>query len=248
MTKEINARLLTRMDTAAAWAISNPLLLRGEQGIESDTRFSKYGNGTHRWNDLPYARAQGGAIATTAEPSAASTNDEVTAASTLWNMLGQNRQSLDTESKQIIPAINEAYNRLGDFDWAGEDFYSEGTFALQLRAGDTAVVPITIQQNTYTRTGNRVVLNGSVTVTRGNMPDGVLQLRGLPFPPLIRPSELPVGNANFQADPLNIFTMFGYWSGPFFTFRRAWDGDMWLHGLPTTASRIHFTCNYQVAR
>ena len=39
---------------AEAWARNNPLLQAGEPGYELDTRKLKIGNGTSKWNDLPY--------------------------------------------------------------------------------------------------------------------------------------------------------------------------------------------------
>jgi hypothetical protein len=43
-----------RVNTRAAWAASNPLLLAGEFGQESDTGSIKIGNGVQRWNQLAY--------------------------------------------------------------------------------------------------------------------------------------------------------------------------------------------------
>ncbi len=39
---------------AARWASENPVLSVGELGFEDDTGLAKFGNGTSRWNDLPY--------------------------------------------------------------------------------------------------------------------------------------------------------------------------------------------------
>ena len=44
-----------RNDTKANWTAANPVLLRGEMGVESDTRKFKFGDGTSRWADLEYA-------------------------------------------------------------------------------------------------------------------------------------------------------------------------------------------------
>lgn len=41
--------------TAAQWSIANPVLLRGETGVESDTRKFKFGDGVNHWNKLEYA-------------------------------------------------------------------------------------------------------------------------------------------------------------------------------------------------
>lgn len=38
----------------AMWAQQNPLLQRGEIGIEQDTKKLKIGDGVHRWNELDY--------------------------------------------------------------------------------------------------------------------------------------------------------------------------------------------------
>ena len=43
-----------RVNTRAAWSTSNPLLLAGELGQESDTGNIKIGNGIQRWNQLAY--------------------------------------------------------------------------------------------------------------------------------------------------------------------------------------------------
>lgn len=43
-----------RVNTRAAWTASNPLLLAGEFGQESDTGSIKIGNGIQRWNQLAY--------------------------------------------------------------------------------------------------------------------------------------------------------------------------------------------------
>ena len=43
--------------TAAKWTAANPLLQRGELGIETDTRKIKVGDGITYWNDLEYAKA-----------------------------------------------------------------------------------------------------------------------------------------------------------------------------------------------
>lgn len=44
-----------RRGTAAEWYSVNPVLAQGELLLELDTGRLKIGNGTGRWNDLPYA-------------------------------------------------------------------------------------------------------------------------------------------------------------------------------------------------
>ncbi len=40
--------------TYKAWKASNPILMKGEPGFESDTEKLKIGDGETRWNNLPY--------------------------------------------------------------------------------------------------------------------------------------------------------------------------------------------------
>lgn len=53
-------RIQIRRDTASRWAASNPVLLQGEQGYETDTFKMKIGNGVDPYNDLPYWYNGGG--------------------------------------------------------------------------------------------------------------------------------------------------------------------------------------------
>lgn len=47
-------RFLIRNGSAAQWTATNPILLEGEMGIETDTRKYKVGNGVSAWTALPY--------------------------------------------------------------------------------------------------------------------------------------------------------------------------------------------------
>ena len=53
----------------AMWEAQNPLLQRGEIGIEQDTHKFKVGDGTTKWNDLPYSSGSKGDPGTTFTPS-----------------------------------------------------------------------------------------------------------------------------------------------------------------------------------
>lgn len=44
-----------RNDTAAHWTEANPVLLKGEMGVEIDTRKFKFGDGVSHWAELEYA-------------------------------------------------------------------------------------------------------------------------------------------------------------------------------------------------
>lgn len=46
--------IITRNDTAANWSSTNPVLAKGEQGLETDTNKLKAGDGVTAWNSLNY--------------------------------------------------------------------------------------------------------------------------------------------------------------------------------------------------
>lgn len=53
--RTLNPRIQLRNGTAAQWTSKNPKLLKGEIGIEIDTKKFKIGDGTKLWSDLDYA-------------------------------------------------------------------------------------------------------------------------------------------------------------------------------------------------
>lgn len=50
----LNSKVQLRNDTSANWKSTNPILLKGEVGIEFDTEKIKIGDGTTAWNELEY--------------------------------------------------------------------------------------------------------------------------------------------------------------------------------------------------
>ena len=53
--RTLNIRIQLRNDTAENWTNANPVLLKGEMGVETDTGKTKIGNGTAHWEDLKYS-------------------------------------------------------------------------------------------------------------------------------------------------------------------------------------------------
>lgn len=51
----LNIRIQLRNDTAENWTAQNPILLKGEMGVEIDTGKTKIGNGTDNWKTLKYS-------------------------------------------------------------------------------------------------------------------------------------------------------------------------------------------------
>lgn len=72
----LESRIQIRNDIAANWVANNPVLLKGELGIENDTRKLKIGDGVTAWNSLKYASAHEVNVATT-NPTAADTNYDI---------------------------------------------------------------------------------------------------------------------------------------------------------------------------
>lgn len=53
--KILKGKFLPQYRTAAQWSAADTVLLRGEIGVESDTRKFKFGDGATAWNSLGYA-------------------------------------------------------------------------------------------------------------------------------------------------------------------------------------------------
>jgi hypothetical protein len=56
---EQTVRILHRYNESNYWYELNPILGKGEIGIESDTGLIKIGNGATNWNDLDYTTGDG---------------------------------------------------------------------------------------------------------------------------------------------------------------------------------------------
>lgn len=55
---QIKTRILLRNDVATAWSTANPVLMKGEIGIETDTNKFKIGDGVKHWIELSYVGTQ----------------------------------------------------------------------------------------------------------------------------------------------------------------------------------------------
>lgn len=55
-TKILDARFTVRNDSAEKWESSNPILLKGEIGLENDTNQFKFGDGVTPWNELKHVK------------------------------------------------------------------------------------------------------------------------------------------------------------------------------------------------
>ncbi len=75
----LNSKIQLRNDTAANWKAANPVLLKGELGIEIDTRKIKIGDGISTWVNLKYVSDD--LIVANNNPTASDTNHD---AGELW--------------------------------------------------------------------------------------------------------------------------------------------------------------------
>ncbi len=76
----LNSKIQLRNDTASNWVTANPVLLKGEIGVEIDTLKFKFGDGTTSWSSLEYASGSSVKISTT-NPTATDTDYDI---GTLW--------------------------------------------------------------------------------------------------------------------------------------------------------------------
>ena len=77
----------TRIDTSENWAAANPVLYKGERGIDSTEGKEKVGDGVTAWNDLPWFGDGGTAPAAEVwEPVFSKTFDADTTAKQQWNL------------------------------------------------------------------------------------------------------------------------------------------------------------------
>lgn len=75
----LNSKIQLRNDTAANWTTSNPILLKGEMGVEIDTGKFKIGDGATQWSGLSYISTQ--VNSATAAPTTTDLGYEI---GTLW--------------------------------------------------------------------------------------------------------------------------------------------------------------------
>jgi hypothetical protein len=62
MKNPLNIRIISRNDVSSNWEDINPILLKGEIGIEIDTNKIKIGDGVKTWTQLDYASGGGASL------------------------------------------------------------------------------------------------------------------------------------------------------------------------------------------
>lgn len=117
----LKTRLVLRNGTAAQWNEANPVLLKGEVGLENDTKRLKIGDGIAAWDELPYSDKE---MRDLIEEATSSMNESIAG---IRNMF-KDGATLD-EAKAALQALGENY----------KDVYSlASTLKSFLEATDTA--------------------------------------------------------------------------------------------------------------
>lgn len=160
----LTARIQIRNDTAANWTQQNPILLKGEIGIEIDSKKFKFGDGVSNWNDLQYASAQASVVMARAPLPTDSGYD----VGTIW---------VDTAASKVYIIVNNTSStavwqqmvtpdELSDLG-AGDMLKSQ--FANNPKAGsgyvNAAIIADTASATTGTLTVGSVKFNGSQNQT-----------------------------------------------------------------------------------
>lgn len=163
----LTARIQLKNDTAANWTSNNPVLLKGELGLEIDTLKFKFGDGVSTWSNLSYASQQS-AILNTASPQPTDYNYPV---GSIWINTGSNTAFLlynNTASaavwKQIITPDDLSDLGAGDMlkaQFANNEKAEQGYVNAAIMA-DTATLADSAEQLT---TGQTISVHGDATGT-----------------------------------------------------------------------------------
>jgi hypothetical protein len=112
-------QIQVRRDTAANWTSTNPVLAAGEIGLETNTRKTKFGDGTTAWTSLAYATS-GGITSSDTAPSSPSVGDQWFNSSTgktyvyydgYWIELDSNGTSAQSNGNAVINGAFEINQR-----------------------------------------------------------------------------------------------------------------------------------------
>lgn len=178
----LKTKILLRNDTKANWTSANPVLGKGEIGIETDTRLFKFGDGITNWNALKYADTEH-AVLKEADPT---TSDVSYSLGTKWVnttnkktflLLGINEGSADWQ--QI--ALTKDLADLGAGDMLKSQFATNGkvgqgyvdkaimadsaTEATHAASADTATSATSATTATKLASAQNITLTGDVTGT-----------------------------------------------------------------------------------
>ena len=160
----LDVKIQIRNDTKNNWTTQNPVLLKGEMGVETDTRKFKFGDGVSDWKTLEYASATGAIIMNKA-PTPTDSGYDVGA---MW---------IDTAANKAYLLFNNTTNQAvwkqlvtpDDLSNLGAGDMLKSQFANNPKAEqgyvNAAIVADTANATTGTLTAGSKTFNGSADVT-----------------------------------------------------------------------------------
>lgn len=160
----LDVKIQIRNDTKNNWTTQNPVLLKGEMGVETDTRKFKFGDGVSDWKTLEYASATGAIIMNKA-PTPTDSGYDVGA---MW---------IDTAANKAYLLFNNTTNQAvwkqlvtpDDLSDLGAGDMLKSQFANNPKAEqgyvNAAIVADTANATTGTLTAGSKTFNGSANVT-----------------------------------------------------------------------------------
>lgn len=160
----LDVKIQIRNDTKNNWTTQNPVLLKGEMGVETDTRKFKFGDGVSDWKTLEYAIATGAIIMNKA-PTPTDSGYDVGA---MWVDTAANKAYLlfNNTTNQAVWKQLVTPNDLSDLG-AGDMLKSQFANNPKAEQGyvNAAIVADTANATTGTLTAGSKTFNGSANVT-----------------------------------------------------------------------------------
>ena len=160
----LDVKIQIRNDTKNNWNTQNPVLLKGEMGVETDTRKFKFGDGVSDWKTLEYASATGAIIMNKA-PTPTDSGYDVGA---MWVDTAANKAYLlfNNTTNQAVWKQLVTPNDLSDLG-AGDMLKSQFANNPKAEQGyvNAAIVADTANATTGTLTAGSKTFNGSANVT-----------------------------------------------------------------------------------
>lgn len=160
----LDVKIQIRNDTKNNWTTQNPVLLKGEMGVETDTRKFKFGDGVSDWKTLEYASATGAIIMNKA-PTPTDSGYDVGA---MWVDTAANKAYLlfNNTTNQAVWKQLVTPDDLSDLG-AGDMLKSQFANNPKAEQGyvNAAIVADTANATTGTLTAGSKTFNGSANVT-----------------------------------------------------------------------------------
>lgn len=160
----LDVKIQIRNDTRNNWTTQNPVLLKGEMGVETDTRKFKFGDGVNDWKTLEYASATGAIIMNKA-PTPTDSGYDVGA---MWVDTAANKAYLlfNNTTNQAVWKQLVTPDDLSDLG-AGDMLKSQFANNPKAEQGyvNAAIVADTANATTGTLTAGSKTFNGSANVT-----------------------------------------------------------------------------------